>query len=65
MQVQCDLKDSDKIVGTADARRSVTAGGAYTVGAWEKVFTHVARDVAADLRDRISGQTNQQVNQVK
>jgi len=65
LDIQCDLADAGHVVGTVYARRSVTAGGAYTVGAWEKIFTHVARDVASDLQGRINGQTNQQVSQAK
>lgn len=65
LEIHCDLTDSNNMVGTVDARRSVTAGGGYTIGAWEKIFTHVAEDVAADLRDRINGQPNQQVSKVK
>jgi hypothetical protein len=34
-------------------RRSVHAGGGYTIGAWKSVFGWVAADVAADLRVRI------------
>lgn len=34
-------------------RRSVLAGGAYTIGAWKTIFRSVAGDLAADLRVRI------------
>ncbi len=36
LSIQCDLYDSNKVVGSLNAMKSVTAGGGYTIGAWEK-----------------------------
>lgn len=33
------------------AERSVAGGGVYTIGAWEHVFTEVAKELVAVLRD--------------
>jgi hypothetical protein len=53
LTIRCKLLDSDRNIGTIDARRTVDAGGAYTAGAWEKVFSHVASDVAQDIREKL------------
>lgn len=48
--VRCDLVDEDnKIVGSVEAKRTVDAGGAYTIGAWKTVFDNLANDVVEDL----------------
>jgi hypothetical protein len=33
----------------------VAFGGAFTIGAWESIFTDVAKDIVADLNDQILG----------
>ncbi len=53
LTIQCDLLDANKNVGTIDAKRTVDAGGAYTAGAWEKIFAHVASDVAEDIKAKL------------
>lgn len=53
LSVQSDLKEGDAIIGSADARRVVSAGGAYTIGAWKTIFTNVSNDVVSDLSTRI------------
>ena len=53
LTVQCDLMDGNIGVGIVNARRTVDAGGAYTVGAWANVFKRIAEDIVGDLRDRI------------
>jgi hypothetical protein len=45
LSVQAVLKDGDQSVGTAEARRTVSAGGGYTIGAWRTVFNSLANDV--------------------
>jgi hypothetical protein len=53
LSIQCDLFDSNKVVGSLNAMKSVTAGGAYTVGAWEKVFADIADDVVEDIKTKV------------
>ena len=54
LTVECELVDpAGKVIGTAGARRTVDAGGAYTVGAWKTVFTNVAHDVVDDLEKQV------------
>jgi hypothetical protein len=55
--VEATLLDAAGAVdATAQANRSVDAGGAYTIGAWENIFDDVAGDLVADLKMKISGQ---------
>jgi len=53
--LHCELKDSGsgRLVGSADARRTVSFGGAYSIGAWKTIFPSVADDVVKDLRSQI------------
>jgi len=44
-----------KIVATLDHRRSIVAGGLYTVGGWETIFDTVARDIARELAGQSQG----------
>jgi hypothetical protein len=53
LTIQCDLKGGDKIVGSVEARRTISIGGGYTIGAWETIFASVAHDVVEDLRSKI------------
>lgn len=58
--VEANLLDSEgNIDATAQANRSVDAGGGYTVGAWEKIFTNVASDLVSDLSTNITGRKAQ------
>ena len=50
LSVQCDIRDGSRLVGSAQARRTVSFGGGYTIGAWRTVFASVAKDMAKDLR---------------
>ena len=54
LDVRCVLLDSGKSVGDIAAKRTVDGGGAYTIGAWEKIFAHVASDVAEDIREKFA-----------
>lgn len=48
--VRATLTDSgNRKVGTVEAKRTVDAGGGYTIGAWKTVFDDLARDVVSDL----------------
>lgn len=53
LTVRGNLRDGEKIVGSVDARRTVSFGGLYTVGAWESVFGSIAEDIVSDLRTKI------------
>jgi hypothetical protein len=54
LTVEGDLLDpAGNIIGTVQAKRSVDAGGAYTVGAWESIFAGVAQDVVDDLAGQV------------
>ena len=54
--VEATLLDADgNVDATAQANRSVDAGGGYTVGAWEKIFEDVATDLVSDLKVNITG----------
>ena len=45
--------DQDNMVGSIVASREVVAGGGYTIGAWQTVFSDVANDVTQDLKGQI------------
>jgi hypothetical protein len=53
LTIQSDLRKNGQLVGTVDAKRTVSAGGAYTIGAWKTIFDGLAGDVVEDLRSRI------------
>lgn len=54
--VEATLRDADgNVDATAQANRSVDAGGGYTVGAWKTIFEAVAKDLIADLKGNIRG----------
>jgi Domain of unknown function (DUF4410) len=51
--VRATLTDSNgRNVGSVEAKRTVDAGGAYTIGAWETVFKDVAQDIVSDLTEK-------------
>lgn len=53
LAIQCDLKEGGRLVGSEDARRTVSAGGGFTIGAWRTIFNNLAEDVVKDLRTKI------------
>jgi hypothetical protein len=55
LSMHCELKDSTsgKLAGSVDARRTVSFGGAYTIGAWRAIFASVAKDVVGELRSQM------------
>lgn len=55
LSVQADIMDGDRLVGAIEARRTISAGGGYTVGAWRTIFRSVAADIVSDLRKTIPG----------
>jgi hypothetical protein len=56
LSIHCELKESTtgRMIGAVDARRTVSIGGAYSIGAWRTVFAGVAKDVVKELRAKIS-----------
>jgi hypothetical protein len=55
LNVKCELREigSDKIVGTAEARHTVDAGGGYTIGAWKYIFADLAKDIVNELKGKL------------
>ena len=53
VSVECELRDADLLVGTVRARRTVSIGGVYTIGAWRTIFSSVADDVATEVRNTL------------
>ena len=48
------LYESDgRKVGSVDAKRTVDAGGGYTIGAWETIFRKVADDIVSNLAEQV------------
>lgn len=56
MHVSGGLVDvaTGETAGELDYERGVHWGGAYTIGAWEKIFKDVADDIATELEHRIN-----------
>lgn len=48
-------ESDDRKVGSVDAKRTVDAGGGYTVGAWQTIFRNVADDVIVKLAEQVKG----------
>ncbi len=53
VSVESELRDANQLVGTVRARRTVSFGGVYTIGAWRTIFASVADDVVSELRAKI------------
>ncbi|NOT12499.1 MAG: DUF4410 domain-containing protein [Methylococcaceae bacterium] len=51
--VHGDLKNGPLLVGSEKARRTVSIGGAYSIGAWKTIFNSIAEDIVEDIRDKI------------
>jgi len=50
--VECEVRDGDQLIGTVRARRTVSIGCGYTIGAWRTIFNSVAEDIVSDLREK-------------
>ena len=48
--IGCEVREGDKVLATAEAERSVLAGGGYTIGAWLTIFTKVANDLVGEIK---------------
>lgn len=53
LAVECALQDGDRKVATVSARRTVDAGGGYTIGGWKAIFGNVADDIVLDLKQKL------------
>ena len=54
ISLEGDLRDVDQLVGSFQARRTVSIGGGYTIGAWRTIFASIARDIVKDLNKQMS-----------
>jgi len=53
LSIECDLHEADRLVGSVQARRTISIGGFYTVNAWKTVFASIAKDVVGELQTQI------------
>ncbi|PWB81342.1 MAG: hypothetical protein C3F08_02115 [Candidatus Methylomirabilota bacterium] len=53
LTVRGDLKDGERLVGSVDARRTVSFGGAFTIGAWKSIVGNVAEDIVGELHAKL------------
>jgi hypothetical protein len=50
LTIHSDLTNGTQVVGSAEARRTVSIGGGYTIGAWRTIFAKSANDIVDDLK---------------
>lgn len=57
LTVHTDVKDNKtgETIASMEHRSTVAAGGLYSVGAWEDIFSAVASDITTDLERRHTG----------
>lgn len=55
LTVESDVIDaaSGEKVGTVEVRRTVSIGGAFTIGAWKTIFRPVARDLTGQVAKKL------------
>lgn len=53
LTIQSDLREGENLIGSVDARRTVSAGGLYTVGAWKTIFDDLSNDIVTELMTKI------------
>jgi hypothetical protein len=55
--VRGSLTDAEnRKIGSVDAKRTVDAGGGYTIGAWETIFKSVADDIITELGEQVKAE---------
>ncbi len=54
LSVRARLKEEDRTVGMAEARRTVSFGGGYSIGAWKGIFQDVAEDLVEDIQAKLN-----------
>lgn len=50
LDVECSVKQGETVAAIADARREIWAGGAYSIGAWRRVFSEAAKNISKKLK---------------
>jgi Domain of unknown function (DUF4410) len=57
LSVRGELTDATNgsLVASFQARRTVSIGGGYSIGAWHTIFKSVAKDIARDLKKSLQG----------
>ena len=57
LEVRGELRSPDNgaVAAVIENKRSIFAGGAYTIGAWKSIFGNVADDLALEIKNRIYG----------
>jgi hypothetical protein len=53
LSIQSDLREGAILVGSVDARGTVSSGGLYSVGAWKYIFDKLSKDVVTELVSKI------------
>lgn len=55
LEVHCTLvsKLGGEILGSIDAKRTVSMGGGYSIGAWRTICDSVAKDIVEELQKKI------------
>jgi len=53
LAIRADLKRENTVIGSAEAKRTVTWGGGFTIGAWKTIFRNLSEDVVEDLQDHL------------
>lgn len=55
LDVKCEIRETatDRVVGSAEARHTVDAGGAYTAGAWKYIFRNLSADLAKAIKEKL------------
>ena len=48
------MREGDGKVAQLSNKRTVDAGGGYTAGAYERIFTDVADDIVTGLNEKLS-----------
>lgn len=57
LEVRGELQESESgnVAAVVENKRSVIAGGAYTIGAWKSIFNSVATELVQEMKTRING----------
>ena len=53
LSVECELEEEGQSVGAIRAMRTVSSGGAYSIGQWKTVFANVAEDIVKELKMKL------------
>jgi len=53
LTVRATLREGDRLIGEAHARRTVSIGGGYSIGAWKSIFRDVTEDLVSDIQKKL------------